>query len=393
MEHHATGAMTYRTIACLPALVGAWRERGGGLLHMTSGPHSEALNIRALVLPELEDRSVRQVNMAQLGHVLTDSSLDPPIRALVVYSSNPAVIVPNQNLVLQGLARDDLFTVVHEQFLTDTARYADYVFPATTQLEQLDLLSSWGHTYVTLNRPAIAPLGEAVPNTEFFRRLAARMGLEDSYLYDSDEDLVRMALASDHPYLQGITFDRLMEESWAPLDLPEDWRPFAQGGFPTPSGRCEFYSEALVAQGLDPLPAYVPPRESPVGDPALAARYPLALITAKSALHFLNSSYANLPRHLKAEGEPLLEMHPEDAAVRRIGDSDLVRVYNDRGAVELRVKVGDRVRSGVVSMPSGWWASLSPGGSSANALTPDGLSDLGGGADFHDALVQVERVG
>jgi anaerobic selenocysteine-containing dehydrogenase len=393
MEHHASGAMTYRTVACLPALVGAWRERGGGLLHMTSLPHAQALNLDALALPELEDRTVRQVNMAQLGQALTDKNLAPPIRALVVHSSNPAVIAPNQNLVLRGLARDDLFTVVHEQFITDTARYADYVFPATTQLEQLDLLSSWGHTYVTLNRPAIAPLGEAVPNTEFFRRLSARMGFEDAYLYDSDEDLVRMALASDHPYLKGITFERLIEESWAPLNLPEDWRPFAQGGFPTPSGRCEFYAEGLIEQGLDPLPAYVPPRESPAGDPELAARYPLALITAKSALHFLNSSYANLPRHLKAEGEPLLEMHQQDAAARRIEEGQRVRVYNDRGTVELRVRVGDRVRPGVISMPSGWWASLSPGGSSANALTPDGLSDLGGGANFHDTLVEVERVG
>jgi anaerobic selenocysteine-containing dehydrogenase len=199
-------------------------------------------------------------------------------------------------------------------------------------------------------------------------------------------------LASNHPYLQGITFDRLVKEGWAPLNLPQDWRPFAKGHFPTPSGKCEFYAESLIGEGLDPLPAYVPPREIPPSGSGRPIRYPLSLVTPKSTLHFLNSSYANLPRHLKAEREPLLEIHSVDAVPRGIGDGDMVRVLNDRGAVEIRASVGDRIRPGVVSVPSGWWASLSPGGSSANALTADGLSDLGRGGDFHDSFVEVEKL-
>ncbi|HUS13710.1 MAG TPA: molybdopterin oxidoreductase family protein [Chloroflexia bacterium] len=393
MEHRAHGAMTYRTIACLPALVGAWRERGGGLLNNTGRLHAAALNMAGVEMPELEDPTVRAINMVQLGQALTDATLAPPIRALMVYASNPAATAPNQQRVLAGLRREDLFTVVHEQFLTDTARYADYVLPATTQAEHLDLMWSWGHPYVTLNQPAVAPLGEAVPNSELFRRLAAGMGLTEPYMCTSDDELVRTALASDHPYLQGITMERLVRDGWAKLNLPEDWRPFANGNFGTLSGKCEFYSASLEARGIDPLPAYVPARESPAGDAALAARFPLQLLTAKSALHFLNSSYANLPRHLRAEGEPLLDMHPDDARPRGIADGDVGRIYNDRGTVALRVRVGDWVRPGVVAMPSGWWAALSPGGASANTLTADGLSDFGGGGDFHDTLVEVARTG
>ena len=391
LEHHSNGGMMYRAISCLPSLVGAWRYRGGGLVHTTTGYHTQALNVDAIDLPELEDPAIRSVNMVQLGRALTDPAMSPPIRALIVYNSNPATIAPDQNRVLEGLGRDDLFTVVLENFVTDTARYADYVFPATTQIEHLDILSSWGHTYLTLNKPAISPVGEAVQNTEFFRRLSKHMGLDEGYLYQSDEEIIRAALASDHPYLKGISFEGLMEEGWAPLGLPEDWRPFAQGDFPTPSGKCEFYAEGLLSQGMDPLPGYTPPPESPAGDPELASSYPLSMITAKSALHFLNSSYANLPRHLKAEGEPMLEMHPQDGASRGIADGDRARVFNDRGSVDLRVRLRDRVRPGVVSMPAGWWASFSPGGKSANALTGDGISDLGGGGDFYDTLVQVEK--
>jgi anaerobic selenocysteine-containing dehydrogenase len=392
MEHRANGAMTLRTIACLPALTGAWRERGGGLVHMSARPFFEALNHAAVGMPELEDPTIRSVNMVQLGRALTGATLDPPIKALFVYNSNPAAIAPNQNLVLTGLRREDLFTVVIEQFLTDTARHADYVFPATTQVEHWDLLWSWGHTYLSLNRPAIEPLGEALPNTEFFRRLSTHMGFDEPYLQESDESLIRAALSSDHPYLKGIIFERLAKDGWAPLNLARDPRPFAEGGFPTPSGKCEFYAEGLVAHGMDPLPAYEPPPESRAGDRRLASRYPLSLLTPKSTLRFLNSSYANIPRHLKAEGEPLLEIHPDDASPRGVTDGDLIRVYNDRGAIQLRASVGTRTRPGCVVMPSGWWASLSPDGSSANALTADGLSDLGGGGDFHDTLVEVETM-
>ena len=391
MEHHAHGAMAFRTIACLPALVGAWRHRGGGIVDFTAKPHYQALNVAGAEKRELEDRSIRSVNMVQLGAALTSEDMAPPIHALIVYNSNPAVIAPNLNRVRAGLAREDLFTVVHEQFLTDTARYADYVFPATTQVEHLDLLWSWGHTYVTLNRPAIAPLGEAVPNTEFFRRLAAALGLHEPDLYESDESIVRAALDSDHPYLSGVTFDRLWENGWAPLNLPADWRPFADGGFPTPSGKCEFVAEHLEALGLDPLPTFEPARESPAGDTVLAARYPLILMTPKTPLHFLNSSYANLPRHLRAEPEPRLDVHPDDAEARGIADGDPVRVFNNRGAIRLRARVADRVRPGVVAVPFGWWRDHAPSGALANTLTADGLSDLGGGGDWHDTLVQVSR--
>ncbi len=390
MSHHANAAGTWRAIACLPALVGAWRDLGGGLLLATISQFEAALNFEAVEMPELEDQTIRTVNMVQLGKALTDSTLDPPIRSLIIYNCNPVAITPNQNLVLTGLQREDLFTVVIEQFLTDTTRYADYVFPATTQIEHFDLMWSWGHTYLALNQPAIHPVGEALPNTEFFRRLSTRMGFNEPYLYDSDEDLVRAALSGTHPYLEGITFERLSEHGWAALNLPEDWRPFAEGGFPTPSGKCQFYAASSMAEGIDPLPAYVP-RE--VGrETEGAARYPLNLLTSKSTLYFLNSSYANLARHLKAEKEPRLDIHPDDAVTRGLEDGDLARISNDRGSVEVRVKIGRLVRPGIVAMPSGWWPSQSPTGSSANALTGDGLTDLGGGSRLHDTLVEVRKV-
>ncbi|MEO6222862.1 MAG: molybdopterin dinucleotide binding domain-containing protein, partial [Vicinamibacterales bacterium] len=389
LEHHAHGGMTYRTIACLPALTGAWRDLGGGLLHMVSKLRLMALNMASIEMPLLEDTSIRSLNMVQLGRALTDGTLSPPIGALIVYNSNPAATAPNQNLVLQGLKRDDLFTVVIEQFMTDTACHADYVLPATSQLEHLDLFWSWGQPYLALNLPAIAPHGEALPNTEIFRRLASRMGFDEPYFADSDEDIARHTLMSAHPFLQGITFESLKDTGWARLKVPEGYRPYAEGQFPTASGRCEFYSETLARQGLDPLPGYDPAAESPAGDSTLRAHYPLALVTAKSALHFLNSSYANMPRLLHAEKEPFADIHPADAEARTITDGALVRVFNDRGALTLRARVGDRVLPGMIAVPSGWWASLSPGGSSANALTADGLSDMGGGGDFHDTLVEV----
>jgi anaerobic selenocysteine-containing dehydrogenase len=292
--------------------------------------------------------------------------------------------------VLRGLKRDDLFTVVIEQFMTDTARHADYVLPATSQLEHLDLLWSWGHSYLTLNLPAIGPRGESLPNTEIFRRLARRMGFEEPCFLESDEEIARGALTSAHPWARGITFESLVEKGWARLEVPADYRPHAQGHFPTPSGKCEFYSAAMAKQGLDPLPAYTPAAEGPDGAPELRARYPLVLIAAKSALHFLNSSYANMPRQLRSEKEPLADLHARDADARGIADGDTVRVFNDRGTVRLRARVADNVLPGIVAIPSGWWASLSPGGLSVNALTADGLSDLGEGGDFHDTLVEVQ---
>jgi anaerobic selenocysteine-containing dehydrogenase len=388
MGHHERAAMTLRTIACLPALVGAWRHLGGGLAATTAWAAWDPLDEDALRRPELEDTSVREVNMIQLGRALT--ALEPPIRALVVYNSNPATIAPDQGRVREGLRRDDLFTVVIEQFVTDTAAHADVVLPATTQLEHLDLVPSWGSPYLTLNRPAIAPLGEARSNSEIFRLLAGRLGMDETLFAESDEELARAALASEHPYLEGVTWERLLEDGYARVALPDDWRPYVEGGFATPSGKVELLSSRFAEAGLDPLPAHVPAVESPAGDAALAARYPLQLVTAKWSLHYLNSQYANLPRHRAAEGELPVFLAAGDAAPRGIVDGAPVRVVNDRGSLVASARVGTVVPVGVVAVPSGWWASLSPGGTSANALTPDRLTDLGGGCAFHDTLVEVE---
>ena len=384
MEHHAHGAAAYRAIACLPAVVGAWRERGGGLCHMTFQLFEDLDWSCGVGIPE--PSAIRSVNMVQVGRALTDPSMDPPIRALIVYNSNPAAIAPNQNLVLDGLRREDLFTIVLEHTMTDTAHHADYVLPATTEVEHHDVLWSWGQTYLTYNEPAIEPVGESLPNTEIFRRLATRMGFDDAAFHATDEELVAGALGP----LGDERSRELRERGWVRVDTEEHVLPYAAGGFATASGKCELYSERAAGVGMDPLPGFEPALESPAGDPHLIVRFPLALLTAKGAHHFLNSSYGNVERALRAEKTPMLDLHPDDAVPRGISDGDVVRVFNDRGTVEVQARVGDKVRSGVVSLPSGWWASLSPSGSSANALTPDGLSDLGGGGDFHSALVQVE---
>ena len=384
MEHRRAGAGAFRAVACLPALTGAWRDRGGGLIALAGRFTRDILPMQVLDMPELEDPSVRQVNMMQIGRVLTE--LDPPVRALVVYNANPAATSPNQELVLRGLAREDLFTVVSELVMTDTAAHADYVLPATTQAEQLEVVYSWGTPFITLNVPAITPLGEAVPNTELFRRLARATGLgHHPELQEGDESIARRVLDSDHPWMEGITFDRLVEDGWARLRLPEDYRPFADGGFATPSGRCELFSEAMAAEGFDPLPGY----DGPEGPPADGA---LSLVSAKPEVHFLNASYGGTPRHLRAAREPVLEISPADAAARGIADGDLVRVSNERGALEVRAHVGDVVRDGVVALPSGWWASRHPNGRSVNVLTSDGIAPHGRGGDFHDTWVEVAPV-
>jgi anaerobic selenocysteine-containing dehydrogenase len=384
MEHHAQGAEMFRAIACLPALVGAWRELGGGLCYMTYQLFGEVDSTCGAAVAE--QATVREVNMMQLGQALT--SLRPPVRALIVYNANPAATTPNQNLVLQGLRRDDLFTVVVEHFLTDTARHADLLLPATTQVEHRDIMFSWGQPYLANNEPAIAPVGDALPNAEIFRRLAERLEFTDPVFQLTDEELAEAATAP----LGAARVGELRERGWIRMDRPEHAVPYANGGFQTPTGKCEFYSRSQADAGLDPLPSYRPANESPAGDPARALRFPLILLTAKGGHHFLNSSYANVDRALNAERPALLDIHPDDATPRQVSDGDAVRAFNDRGSVQLIARISDRIRAGVVSMPSGWWASLSPGGSSANALTPDGLSDLGGGGDFHDTLVQVELI-
>ena len=387
LNRHAGGGMAVRTIACLPALTGAWRHPGGGVLLSTSGTFPT--NSKALERPDLVPPGTRTLNMSQLGRILTDPHLDPPVKALFVYNCNPAAVAPEQERVREGLLREDLFTVVHELFQTDTVDFADVVLPATTTLEHYDIHKAYGHLYLSLSRPAIEPVGESKPNTEVFRLLAARMGLDDPCLRESDEEMARQAMHWDQGTLRGVTFERLEREGSVRLSVPDPFAPFAEGGFPTPSGKCELFSEAMQKQGLDPLAGYVPPRESVTSNPALAERYPLAFISPP-AHHFLNSTFSAQPVFVRREGEPLLTLHPTDARAREIEDGRLVRVFNDRGSFLATARVSEDARPGVVVGLSIWWAKMCPGGRNANAVTSQELTDMGGGATFYDVLVDVE---
>ncbi len=387
LNRHAGGGMAVRAIACLPAVVGAWRDAGGGVLLSTSGTFP--VDTAALERPDLTPPGTRTLNMSELGRLLNDPRLDPPVAALFVYNSNPGAVAPDQEAVRRGLAREDLFLVVHDLFQTDTADFADVLLPATTTLEHYDLHKAYGHLGLSLSRPAIAPLGECLPNTELFRRLGARMGLDHPALRESDEQMARAALHWDHPYLRGITFERLEREGSLRLSVPEGWAPFAEGGFPTPSGKCELVSESLAREGQPALPVYNPPREGPTSNPGLARRFPLAFISPP-AHHFLNSTFSAQPVLMRREGEPRLVIHPADAAARGIADGQMVRTFNERGAFLSKARVSTDARPGVVVGLSVWWAKLAPGGRNANAVTSCALTDLGGGATFYDALVEVE---
>ena len=389
MQRHAGGGNAVRAVACLPALVGAWRDPAGGALLSSSGTYP--VDAAALERPDLIQGKPRTINMSAIGDALLDAR-DPPIRALYVYNSNPVAVAPESDKVAAGFARDDLFCVVHEIFQTDTADYADILLPATTQLEQLDVHTSYGHLYALANNPSIAPLGEAKPNTEVFRLLAARMGFSEPCFRDTDDDIARQAFVAHHPRAAGLDWDTLKEQGFQRLAVAESesYAPFANGGFPTPSGKCELYSETLARDGHDPLPTFVPPRESVASNPELAKRYPLAFISPP-ARNFLNSSFANLPSFVAEEKTPRLEIHPDDASSRRIATGDRVRIYNDRGSFTATASVSGRARQGVVVAPSIWWKKLSPGGANANAVTSQALTDLGRAATFYDCLVEVER--
>jgi anaerobic selenocysteine-containing dehydrogenase len=389
LNRHGGGGMAVRTVACLPAVVGAWRDAGGGCLLSTSGAFP--VDGDALERPDLVPPGTRTLNMSQLGQILNDPALGPPVKALFVYNSNPAAVAPEQESVRRGLLREDLFVVVHEQFQTDTADFADILLPATTTLEHFDVHKAYGQLYISVSRPAIAPLGEALPNTELFRRLAARMGLDHPCLRESDEEMARRAFKWDHPFLQGITWERLLREGSVRLSVPEPFVPFAEGGFPTPSGKCELLSERLGEEGHDPLAGYTPPHEGPTSAPELAQRYPLAFISPP-AHHFLNSTFSAQPVFVRREGEASVTIHPEDAAARGIAEGASVRVFNDRGSFLARARVSDAARRGVVVGLSIWWPKLCPGGRNANAVTSQALTDMGGGATFFDALVEVEGV-
>jgi anaerobic selenocysteine-containing dehydrogenase len=367
-EHRESGAMFFRTLACLPILTGAWRDHGGGLSRSV-GSWSDGQVVDSIFdVPS----GTRTISMNHLGRALVDSQ--PPVKALFVWNGNPLVSVPNAALIREGLARPDLFTVVSEQFMTDTARYADVVFPATTQLEHLDVVASWGHLYLGWNQPAIPPMGEAVPNTELWRRLAKAMGFDDPEFDLDDESLIRSALT-------GVDYELIRQQGWVRLNLPEDLRPYADGGFATESGKAELFSPSLAASGHDPLPNYTPAGESPGGEQG--ANFPLQLMTPKHHTRFLNSSYSHL--HGPLEGSPFVEVSPADANTRNLVDGDLATVWNHRAKLRLPVKVSDRLRPGVVVIPWGWWGEEA----NVNALTNDTLTDWGGGVAYFDTMVEV----
>ena len=388
LQRHAGGGMAVRTIACLPAIAGHWRRAGGGVQLSTSANFT--FDRATVERPDLSP-PVRTINMIRLGEALTrpDAGVGgPPVRALVVYNSNPAAVAPDRTMVLKGLARSDLFTVVLEHFQTDTADWADIVLPATTQLEHWDLHLSYGHHYVALNQPAIAPVGEAKPNSEIFRLIGARMGLDHPVMRDDDQTLIRQALDGGGRNLAGVTFEALVERGWMRLAVPRPYLPFAQGGFLTPSGKCEFVSQRLADMGLDPLPTYTSPYESPERAPDLAQRFPLTLISSP-AHQFLNSTFVNIDALRRAAREPELVIHPADAAPRAIVPGSRVLVHNDRGEFLAVARVEDGVRAGTVWAPSIWWGKFAADGRNANHTTSQRETDLGHGPVFYDNLVEV----
>ena len=379
MQRVRGGGNATRAVACLPALIGAWRHRAGGVLLSTSSLFP--VDKTALQRPELlAGRRPRTLNMSTIGDDLlreTSAQFGPRIEALVVYNSNPVAVAPESGKVVQGFARDDLFTVVLEHFQTDTADHADYILPATTQLEHWDVHSAYGHTDALLNRPAIAPLGQAKPNTQIFRELAAHMGFTEPCFADSDETLCRAV------YGDKVDFQALLDQGFATLSLPD--APFAEGAFPTPSGKCEFFSERLAAQGLDGLPDHLPNYE----EPGSSSEFPLAMISPP-ARNFLNSSFVNVKSLRDMEGEPVLEIHAEDAAARGITSGCIVRVFNLRGEYRVKARVSARARPGVVNGMGIWWRKLGLEGTNVNQLTSQRLTDLGRGPVFYDCLVQVQ---
>jgi molybdopterin guanine dinucleotide-containing S/N-oxide reductase-like protein len=388
------GGMAMRAIVMLPCITGSWKEVGGGLQYATSGAFALALDKETLARTDLMvtalGRPARSVNMVELGKAL--NTLDnPPVKALLVYNSNPAAVCPDQNEVTRGLRRTDLFTVVHEQFLTDTTDYADIVLPATTFFEHKDLQGAYGHYFLQMSDQAIEPLAECRSNVDFFRALAQRMGFDEDCFRESVDEMIDVALDSKSPWIKGIDRERLEKEGHIRLNLDADrpgesFLPFAHGNFRTATGKAELYSEALKAQGLDPVVQFVPPEESRHGEQAKT--FPLELL-ARKAENFLNSTFSNLPSIQEMEETGLLEMSASDAQARGIAEGDAVRVFNHRGDIRLTAKVDGAVQTGVVCARLNW-AKLSPGGQNINVLTSQKLTDLGNSATFYSVLVEVE---
>ena len=384
IQRQSNGGMTFRTLSCLPALIGAWSLPGGGAF-ASCGP-AFRLNWEKLTRDDLIPGKPRSINMIRLGHALLHEN-DPPIRALFVYHCNPAAVTPRQSRVLEGLRRKDLFTVVHEQVLTDTTDYADLVLPATTFLEHTDLYTSYGHFYIQMARSVIEPLGEAKSNLEVFRLLAQEMGFQEDCFFDSEEDIIRQALEVEHPFLDGITYEKLSSGRPLRLNVPKPFLPF-EGGFPTPSGKAEFYSEALAREGFPPVATHIPTREG-FETTKDGRRFPLHCITPP-AHHFLNTTFGVSDRLRRIEGKPTLKIHPHDAGPRGIQTGNLVRVYNDRGQCFFSAEQTEEVMPGVVVAESIWWNKHSPYGMGINQLVSDEENDMGGGPSFHGNLVEVE---
>jgi len=400
-QRSENGGTTVRAVCMLPLITGAWKYAGGGLQLSTSGGFP--WNSAALEMPELMEaselgRRARVVNMSRLGHALTElgSSTDdgPPVKALFVYNSNPAAVAPNQNAVLRGMTREDLFTVVHEQFFTDTAAYADIVLPATTFLETKDVQGAYGHFYIQMSNQAVAPLGEARNNTWLFRELAKRMGFMEPCFADSDDALIDQAMATDDAKFAGITREQLEQEGHLPVGLPKD-----ASGRVLPFSDASWFGTASARGGLTPVPVYMPPAESRGGAAAKDGRFPLEFLGRK-ADNYMNTTFANLPAHQKMEAARagMLEMHPSDAAARGIGNGDAVEVFNGRGLVRLKALVDGVVPEGVVAARLGWngLATADAVGAdghavNVNALTSERLTDMGGGATFYSVLVEVRK--
>jgi anaerobic selenocysteine-containing dehydrogenase len=426
VQRSENGGTAVRAIAMLPALTGAWKHRGGGGQLSTSGAFQwdkKALERPDLALASPIGRLARVVNMSELGRALTELGREqrtenrdqrtesrdqndkpapdgPPVHALFVYNSNPGAVAPNHNAVCRGMMRDDLFTVVHEQFFTDTTDYADYILPATTFLEHTDVQGAYGHYFVQLSKQAIDPPGEARPNVWIFGQLAQRMGFTEACFRDTPEEMIRQALAigedghSKNANMEHITFEDLEREGHIPLAFylnPEKqpFLPYTSGPFATPSGKIEFFSETLAAAGQDGLPNFVPPIESRWGESA--KKYPLELLARKND-NYMNSTFANLPGHRKMEARTnqRIEMHPTDAQSRGVADGERVRVFNDRGSLELTAMLNASLPAGVVAARLDW-AKLHPDGANINALTSERLTDIGGGATFYSVLVEIAK--
>lgn len=383
LSRNLNGGMMVRTIACLPGLVGAFQKPGGGCFLASGGAWE--LDTEKLQRPDLLMKQTRIVNMVQLGRALTE--LDPPIKLLYVCASNPATIAPNSVKILNGLAREDLFTVVHDQFLTDTARFADVLLPAPTFLEYTDWYRSYGHYYIQKSPAVMARQGDTKTNWEAVSFLAEKLGLTEPALFESPEEIMQGCLRPESQFMRGITMEALERGGPVRAQIPMEGDPFANGFF-TPSGKMEFYSRSLADRGMDPLPAHIPTKEG-LENPALAERYPLHLLTPPSHF-FLNSQCVVGAYHRRHQGRPTVKITSEDADARGVKNGDLVRVYNERGECLLYAEVTDSVQPNVVVAEAGWWGSFSPGGKSVNHLTTDELTDLGESAAFHTGLVELE---